>query len=379
MTDVANNNNIRFSATRLQHLEGSYNTETGELSALGVDAQAFAIQNGGNLTEAEREQFQQALADNGIDLEGMTDRVAARADEETRTTRTTTNEPPEGYAEGRYTEASSDADLREGFRGERVRNFQQELADAGYDLGEHGVDGFWGPDTQAAYEKYLADGGESPRAERQISRDERPADEVADDLHEDFNETHMLDPTPDTDDISSTLENLDNEQVQDVDREMRENHDTTLSDEIEDMDENFLGINDPFAIAGDNEDYKDLMQEMARGERNEGDRASADPALVDAYADKLLGARNQPGFGWMPEGLNGTNEEAINDVFGRASDEQLRALDRQFRAGITDEDGNVTQFDDGLEGYINAEIEGFGFGSDHRDALLLRLNRARGE
>ena len=41
---------------------------------------------------------------------------------------------------------------------EEVRALQQEMLNAGYDLGKYGVDGVWGPDTQLAYDMYIQSG-----------------------------------------------------------------------------------------------------------------------------------------------------------------------------------------------------------------------------
>lgn len=41
---------------------------------------------------------------------------------------------------------------------EEVRALQQEMLNAGYDLGKYGADGIWGPDTQLAYDMYIQQG-----------------------------------------------------------------------------------------------------------------------------------------------------------------------------------------------------------------------------
>lgn len=41
---------------------------------------------------------------------------------------------------------------------EEVRALQQEMLNAGYNLGKYGVDGVWGPDTQSAYDMYIQSG-----------------------------------------------------------------------------------------------------------------------------------------------------------------------------------------------------------------------------
>lgn len=41
---------------------------------------------------------------------------------------------------------------------EEVRALQQEMLNAGYDLGKYGADGIWGPDTQSAYDMYIQSG-----------------------------------------------------------------------------------------------------------------------------------------------------------------------------------------------------------------------------
>lgn len=49
--------------------------------------------------------------------------------------------------------------LREGDHGPAVKELQKRLIDAGYDVGKHGADGFFGPQTRKAYDRFLADQG----------------------------------------------------------------------------------------------------------------------------------------------------------------------------------------------------------------------------
>lgn len=51
------------------------------------------------------------------------------------------------------------ADLERGMRGEEVKKLQKKLKDLGYDLGAPGVDGIFGPITEAALKKYQKDMG----------------------------------------------------------------------------------------------------------------------------------------------------------------------------------------------------------------------------
>ena len=46
---------------------------------------------------------------------------------------------------------------------EQVKQIQQQLTQAGYNIGSTGADGIWGKNTQAAYESYLANSGKVQR------------------------------------------------------------------------------------------------------------------------------------------------------------------------------------------------------------------------
>lgn len=46
---------------------------------------------------------------------------------------------------------------------EQVKQIQQQLTQAGYNIGSTGADGIWGKNTQAAYESYLASSGKVQR------------------------------------------------------------------------------------------------------------------------------------------------------------------------------------------------------------------------
>lgn len=59
-----------------------------------------------------------------------------------------------------YAKTASSSMYELGQRGEDIKELQQELIDAGYDIGKSGADGIFGPQTQAAFEKYVkATGG----------------------------------------------------------------------------------------------------------------------------------------------------------------------------------------------------------------------------
>jgi hypothetical protein len=60
-------------------------------------------------------------------------------------------EPTETYDFG------EDYSIRKGMGEEEEKKLQQYLADSGYDLGKHGVDGKWGDDSEKAYQQYLKD------------------------------------------------------------------------------------------------------------------------------------------------------------------------------------------------------------------------------
>lgn len=51
---------------------------------------------------------------------------------------------------------------------DEVYKTQQKLIDAGYDLGQAGQDGIWGPDTQKAYHDYLAAGNEALKQNKAV-------------------------------------------------------------------------------------------------------------------------------------------------------------------------------------------------------------------
>jgi hypothetical protein len=386
---------IRFSGVQARAFEGVFDRETGRVRDLRlIDVNALQIQ--GDLSQRDLQRLQGELRDTtGADTTSTRERIATRADQ----TSTSDVRPPDQYTRyGRYTEATSDADLREGFSGDRVRAEQERLRDLGYDLGTtgpngDGVDGFWGPKMQNAYEQYLSDtrngttrrtsddedstsssnpGIDSLRnqADGRIRyTDERP-DRIANDLDRDFNRTNALgDPTPDVDNITETMTSMDNERTRQVDEELQRDGGASLRDRFEQMDDSPLGINDPFAIAGDNSDYIDFMQRNADARRNEGDDAAAETPVTDEYERTLLRARTDPNWG-LWDGA-GTDENSINHVFSRASGAQLTELDRRFREGVTQENGDVIKYEGGLREYIESEI---GEGA-HRDALLAQLDR----
>jgi hypothetical protein len=388
---------IRFSGVNARGFEGTFDTRTGRINNLTlVDLNALNIQ--GDFNQRDLQRLQTELRNtNGTDTTGTRERIAER-------TETTTVRPPDAYTNGgRYTEARTDADLREGFRGDRVRTEQQRLKDLGYDLGTsgadgNGVDGFWGPNTQRAYDQYLADTGRrnngnttnngnstvttngnsqqsdidalrTDSANRTRYTTETPQ-RLATNLTDDLNRTNALgDPTPNTDGITRTVTGMNNETIRQTDAELQRNGGASMSDRFDAMDDGIFGINDPFAIRGDNSDYIDFMKRNAGANRMEGDNAAANSPVTDEYQRSLLRARTDPT--WALVKGNGTDENSINHVFSRASGAQLAELDRRFRAGITDEDGERVQFDNGLRGYIESEI---GEGA-HRDALLAQLNR----
>jgi len=269
-----------------------------------------------------------------------------------------------------------------------VRTEQQRLKDLGYDLGSggpngNGVDGFWGPKTQEAYNQYLSDTGRRNTPENQTQNiqslrteaENRPRNtdtpqRNARTLENDFNRTNDLgDPEPNVDNITRTVTGMNNEQIRQTDAELQRNGGASLRDRFDAMDDSPLGINDPFAIRGDNSDYIDFMKRNADARRNEGTNAAANTPVTDEYERTLLRARTDPN--WALWKGNGTDENSVNHVFSRASGAQLAELDRRFRAGVTDEDGEVVRFENGLRGYIESEI---GSGA-HRDALLAQIDR----
>jgi hypothetical protein len=389
---------INFSATRLQHLQGAFDTKTGKITDFGfVDATALGVR--GNLSEGDLKKLQDELRKtSGADTTAIQEKVAERADG------TKKAELPEGYKSGRYTEAKTDADLREGFRGGKVTEFQQKLKDLGYDLGDggkdkNGVDGYWGPKTQKAYEAYMADTGTGKKADAAKTTDGKTADaktvdgkktdatgtprqETIDSVRNEANTRSKYGKVEDpaetakelaqdiragnTDDINKTLTNTRNADMKKIDanmpRDANGNYTTALAGDRM----------NPFGVDGNDADYADLGNRMLKGNRNEGADAAANGKVVDEYAKRLLEAREQPGIGrYLPSFMDGTDENKMNDVFATASGAQLRELDRRFKEGIKDDAGNVVKYDDGLRGYIKSEI---GDGA-HQKLLLDQLNR----
>jgi hypothetical protein len=386
---------IKFSGTRLQHIEGNYNPTTGQLSDVRLlDARQLNIQ--GNLSEGEIQRFQNQLrSTDGADTTATRERIADRADANTTTQRT--QQPPAEYTRnGRYTEARTDADLREGFKGDRVRTEQQRLFDQGYlkpgENGKNPVDGFWGPQTQAAYERFQAD-QRAIRPNDNTNPDSTTTDRTTTDrtattntpegvtqLRTEAGNRTSYQPVTDpeqttrelvqdiragnTDDVTGRLTNSTNADLREIDRRLPRNSDGTYATRYPN-------------VAGDDSDYADFTQRMLRGNRNEGPDARADSRQVDDFQDQLLRARVSPfsrGIGAtanIESAWNGTDENAINQVFSRASGAQLAALDQRIRQGVRDENGDLVKFDNGLRGLIEKEI---GPGA-HRDALLAQLNR----
>jgi hypothetical protein len=388
---------IRFSGTRLQQLDGNYNPQTGQISDLRLlDARQLNIQ--GNLSEGELQRFQTQLRNTeGADTSATRERIADRADNTNQTQRTP---PPAEYTRsGRYTEARTDADLREGFRGDRVRTEQQRLFDQGYlkpaENGKNPVDGFWGPQTQAAYERFQADQRAIRPNDSTTTRTNNPdtttttngdrttqtntPDSVQRLRTEAGNRTGYQPVTnPDetsrelvqdiragnTDDVTNRLTNSTNADLRQIDQRLPRNADGTYATEFPD-------------VAGNDSDYADFTQRMLRGNRNEGADASAASRQVDDFQDQILRSRVSPfsrGIGAtsnIENAWNGTDEASINNVFARASGAQLAALDQRIRQGVRDENGDLVKFDNGLRGLIEKEI---GPGA-HRDALFAQLNR----
>lgn len=295
------------------------------------------------------------------DATSVRERIAARTDD------TTTRGPDPYRQSGRYREATNDNDVREGFRGERVRTVQQSLVDQGYLSGEHAVDGFWGPATQAAHDRFVADqrtiGGDSQAARADAVTGRTAYQPVADhdttarDLSDDIRSGN-------TNSINRTLTNTSNADLRQLESRLERNADGSYSTMLP-------------LTSNTGHNYTDLANRLLRGERNEGLDARADSRQVDDFQEQLLGARvgefhraigdtTHIGTKW-----NGTDESTINRVFARASGAQLAAINERMRQGVRDENGDTVQFSDGLAGLIKSEMSD----SPHRSLLLAQLSR----
>ncbi|MEQ9501961.1 MAG: peptidoglycan-binding domain-containing protein [Deltaproteobacteria bacterium] len=353
---------LDFSYRNIVDLTGTFDPSTGELSILGRSTEQFALENGGNLSDDDRAALAADLSlATRADRDDMTERVTEAADAEA--------ELPEDYtAQGRYAEATAEGAIGEGFKGERVRTVQETLTSRGYDLGESGVDGYWGPETQTAYEAYQADGHPAlhlaPGAEEEVEavEDESEVTVDAGATARRFASASDRSGAFDPEGAAETLLDLDNASMAAV-RDELETSGRPIGERIDAMEGDFLG---QFAIAGRDTHYLDFMRRVSSGRRNEGDAARATPESVDAYERRLVGA------------LEGRDTEVVNQIFAEASDEQLAELDRRFRGeGVWDADGDVLRYDEGLADYVRAITHGtLDGGGAHEHALLYRLRGA---
>jgi hypothetical protein len=377
--NMAGEGQINFRGAQSRAFEGTFNRETGRISDLRlVDVNALEIQ--GDFNQRDLQRIQGQLRDTaGADTTATRERIA----EKTETSRTTETRAPADYTRlGRYSEARTDADLREGFRGDKIKSEQQRLKDQGYLTDEvdpktgkakESVDGFWGPRTQAAYERFQADQktikkdepardtGSTPAGINALRTEsgDRTKYQAVTDPKETAKELAQDIRAGNTDDINNVLTNTRNADMQQIDRNLPRdangNYTTPLAD-----------------VRGNDSDYADLGNRMLRGQRNEGTDAAANGKVVDEYADKLVRSTWNTGMGWAPGFMNGTNEGLMNDVFSKASGAQLAELDRRIKGdGIRDADGNVFKHADGLRGLVTSEV---GEGA-HRDLLLAQLRR----
>jgi peptidoglycan hydrolase-like protein with peptidoglycan-binding domain len=362
---------INVSRVRSSELNATVDSQSGRIrDLLLVNLSTLQIQ--GDFSPRDLERLQRELSDTaGSDTSEARDRIAARADVDpaaaanqtdaattpaaTQSDAATTPEsdsalrPPEAYALGRYTDAATDADAREGFRGDRVRAVQQRLVDEGHLTGENAVDGMWGPETQAAFQRSQSAAQTATPAENADQTTRRLTDDIR---------------AGNTDAVTNTLAGSTNAQIREIDSRLPRNEDGTYSTRLPN-------------VAGDDSDFADYSNMVLRGRRNEGTAARPDAGVIDDFQEQILRARVSPlsrdlgatsniGSAW-----NGTDEDSINRVFSRASREQLQALDQRIRTGVRDENGDMVRFSDGLTGLINSEI---GAGA-HRDALLAQLRR----
>jgi hypothetical protein len=357
---------INFTAQRLTGATGTYNATTGRANATLVDTVALGVS--GNASPRDLDAIRKSVASMTGSPTAMLDRVAESAGTASSGSAGAAGgsgsgsaTTPNGYARGIYSAAKTDGDIRLGFKGDLVTSRQQMLKDQGYDLGStgtkrDGVDGFWGANTEKAWNQYLTDTrGQGSTGRAQYTKEEPTT--VASDLSK-----AMRKDTPETNFITKDLTTLPNSQMTAVDRAMSSQTGQGLAKTVAQMDDNKL--------TGNAGDYKDLLTRMAAGNRNEGENAGARNKVVDQYAKQLAGASTTTSTG-LWQFLGGTDRQTINDVFSSASGAQLSELDRRFRQGVKASDGRVVQFSDGLKGYVNANT----YEGDHRNALLAQLNR----
>lgn len=182
--------NLDLTSLSRTNVTGTFDPDSGQVTLEGTRMTVDHFRFEGNLADAERAGLLAGATDPALDVADGTDRIAEMADTGDADAATPPALPsanyarPESYANGVYTEAASAEEVGEGMKGEHVRARQQELADAGYDLGEHGVDGYWGPDTQAAWTQYQGND------RRPMSEVEADADADADAASPDRSKQH---------------------------------------------------------------------------------------------------------------------------------------------------------------------------------------------
>lgn len=93
-----------------------------------------------------------------------------------------------------FVDGSHDANYELGQTGDEVKEIQQHLVDAGFEIGQEGVDGIFGKNTQAGYEQWLADRkAEAQEAIDSISQEQNWAETVSGMFSDAFNVTENSD------------------------------------------------------------------------------------------------------------------------------------------------------------------------------------------
>jgi annexin-like protein len=158
---------VQFSAERQQAVQGWLDRRTGDAELRGTETNRWVLR--GNLSAAEREHILAKVSSGAGDPSALRERIAQKADGSALK-----KEPAREYTElGRYAEAPKDGAIGEGMKGGRVSEHQELLKHLGYDLGQRGVDSYWGKDTEKANGQWIAEGRPKTREERERFAKER--------------------------------------------------------------------------------------------------------------------------------------------------------------------------------------------------------------
>lgn len=258
--------------------------------------------------------------------------------------------------------------LFEGDKGEGVKELQNRLIAAGYDVGPKGADGFYGPDTQKAVEAYKKKQGVPDSSTKGIGVDSS-----------DFAKLGGKASTGGTSGASTSgrladaLESGDSTRINSLLGKMSKSELEAARKEIGGSKFDALIGKVDTTNKGDragsiDTDYRDSLRAAAKGERRtldaEGARAFA-RNLKDADVDDNPLAK---GLSWISGGSwsPGTNE-AVVDRLHSLDNKSLKAVDAELRdLGYTD----------GLRGFVK---DNYGSGDSSlktRDLFLQRFDAA---